>query len=76
MGVPVIVDRQPSFKFIEEYDCGVMVDGPEEFAAAVTHISSRLTEMKANALVCAKEYIDTQGRLEQLTLAVGQALNA
>jgi len=76
MGVPVIVDRQPSFKFIEEYDCGVMVDGPEEFAAAVEHIHSRLPVMKENALKCTKEYIDTQGRLEQLKSAVAIALRA
>jgi len=76
MGVPVIVDRQPSFQFIEDYDCGVMIDGPEAFADAVKHIQSRLPEMRKNALKCTKEYINAAGRLEDLKSNVSQVLNA
>lgn len=57
MGVPVIASRQPSFKFIEDYDCGVMVGDAGEFGAAVERIASRLPEMRANALLCARDYI-------------------
>jgi hypothetical protein len=62
MGVPVIASRQPSFQFIEEYDCGVLVDNETEFSAAIDRVAGRLEEMKANALRCAREYIDAPGK--------------
>jgi len=66
MGVPIITSKQDSFKFVEEYDCGVMVDSQEEFTAAVKKISANLTEMKKNALRCTEEYINTSGRFTAL----------
>ncbi len=57
MGVPVIASRQRSFEFIERYDCGVLIDGPEQMPAAVDRIASRLEVMRANALHCARDYI-------------------
>lgn len=57
MGVPVIANRQPSFQFIEEYDCGIMVGDAREFAAAIDRIATRLPVMRENALRCANEYI-------------------
>jgi glycosyltransferase involved in cell wall biosynthesis len=74
MGVPVIASRQPSFRFLEEYECGVLVDSADEFAAAVKRISSRLPTMRENAFRCAREYISTPTRYDslkrQLTLAL------
>lgn len=75
MGVPVIVSRQPSFEFVEEFNCGVMVDSQAEFLAAVEEIAANLTKMKANALRCADEYIDTQGRFSALRESVDQVLS-
>lgn len=66
MGVPVVASRQPSFEFIEQYDCGVLVDDEVEFAAAINHIAGRLDMMKNNALRCAREYIDAPGRYRGL----------
>jgi len=66
MGVPVIASRQPSFEFIERYDCGVLVENEDEFVAAIGHIANRLDEMKANASRCAREYIDAPGRFGML----------
>src|SRR5690606_38238726 len=48
MGVPVIASRQPSFEFLERYDCGILVESSAEFAAAVSRIASRLPEMREN----------------------------
>lgn len=62
MGVPVIASRQPSFKFIEDYDCGVLVDNQDEFIAAIHKIGKRLDTMKANALHCARKYINAPGK--------------
>jgi hypothetical protein len=66
MGVPVIASRQPSFRFLEEYDCGVLVGSAGEMLEALDHMRSRLAQMKANALRCAREYIDAAGRYQQL----------
>lgn len=66
MGVPVIASRQPSFAFLEKFDCGVLVKNEEEFIRAIDHICSRLPQMKENARNCAKEYIDAPGKYRQL----------
>ena len=57
MGVPVIASRQPSFEFIERYDCGRLVSSASEFQLAVEHIRNNLDAMRSNALKCAREYI-------------------
>ena len=66
MGVPVVASRQPSFEFLERYKCGVLVENEKEFIDAIDTIHGRLAEMKINAKVCAKEYIDAPGRYRQL----------
>lgn len=72
MGVPVIGNKQPSYRFIEDYDCGVLVESPEEFVAAIGLIRSRLDEMKANALRCTREYIKAPARYGDLTQAISR----
>jgi hypothetical protein len=57
MGIPVIASRQPSFEFLETYECGVLVDGAQGLPAAVDLVAARLPEMRANALRCAREHI-------------------
>lgn len=70
MGVPVIASRQPSFEFLERYDCGILVENSAEFAAAVGRIGSRLPQMRTNARRCWTEYVDTQGRYRMLSSAI------
>jgi glycosyltransferase involved in cell wall biosynthesis len=70
MGVPVIASRQPSFEFLEKYDCGVLVENEREFIDAIDTIQNRLPEMKENALRCAKEYIDAPGKYKKLVEAL------
>ena len=72
MGVPVIASRQPSFAFIEEYDCGVLVDDFEGFSAAIDRIAARLPEMRENARRCACEYIRAPERYHLLRDRIGQ----
>jgi len=76
MGVPVIVNKQSSFQFIEDYQCGFMVDSSAEFSEALAKILSDLETMRANALRCAREYIDAQGKYQDLLSAFSVALNA
>lgn len=75
MGLPVVVSRQPSFAFVEKYDCGVMVESEREFVDAIQFIGRRLSEMKRNALRCAAEYIDTVGRYQKLLVALAEIQN-
>jgi hypothetical protein len=70
MGVPVIASRQPSFQFLERYDCGVLVDNEQEFIEAIHFIRQRLAKMKANATRCAKDYIDTSSKYDNLVSAL------
>jgi len=66
MGVPVIASRQPSFRFIEDYDCGVMVSDVREFTAAIEQIGGCLPAMRENALRCTREYIRAPERAAEL----------
>ncbi len=74
MGVPVIASRQPSFEFIETWDCGVLVDNADEFVAAIGKIGERLPEMRANALRCASEFIDAPGHYARLVRSLSKAI--
>jgi glycosyltransferase involved in cell wall biosynthesis len=74
MGVPVIASRQDSFRFIEQYDCGALVDDSAGFSAAIEQIRCRLPQMKANAQRCWREYIATQQKYEELIVGLRQVL--
>jgi glycosyltransferase involved in cell wall biosynthesis len=74
MGVPVIASRQPSFEFLERYDCGVLVASAAEFRAALTRIGTRREEMSRNARHCWDEYVNARGRYATLQTAVGRLL--
>lgn len=74
MGVPVIASRQSSFEFIEQYECGVLVDSAEEFVAAIAHIRPKLVEMRANALRCSHEYIRAQEHWVEQRNAIANVL--
>ena len=70
MGVPVIASRQPSFAFIETYDCGVLVETYAEFLAAVRHIGRNLPAMRANCHRCFQEFIMPPERYPRLRDAI------
>lgn len=70
MGVPVIATRQPSFRFLETYDCGVLVETYDEFRLAIREIGRRLPEMRANCRRCLQEYIMPPDRFPQLRQAI------
>lgn len=74
MGVPVIARRQPSFQFVEDFDCGVLVDSPDELVAAIDLIRTRLDEMRKNALRCSNRYIDADGRFKALVASIEQVI--
>lgn len=57
MGVPVICSRQKSFEFVEEYNCGVMVDSYSEFLGAIQHIRMNLKSMQSNCFKALQGYV-------------------
>ncbi len=70
MGVPVIASRQDSFQFLEEFDCGILIDDGRSFSSAVDRIRDRLGEMRANAVRCWKEYVAASVRYIELREAI------
>ena len=66
MGVPVIVDRQPSFDFLHDYECGIQVTTQDDFDDAVKTILDDLDNYKKNALRCTLDYINTKRRYKVL----------
>jgi glycosyltransferase involved in cell wall biosynthesis len=70
MGVPVIATRQPSFRFIEDYNCGVLVENYQEFLAAIRHIGANLPAMRNNCHRCFREYIMPPDRFPRLREAI------
>ena len=74
MGVPVIVSRQASFQFVEDYECGYMVGNSTQFSEAIQKISDNLDQMKRNALRCADQHIDTHGKYLELTTSIRKTL--
>jgi glycosyltransferase involved in cell wall biosynthesis len=66
MGVPVIARRQESFQFIEDYECGVLVDSIDEAAHAVSKIANRLGQYRLNALRCCADYINAADAYQAL----------
>ena len=74
MGVPVIASRQDSFSFLEQYDCGALVDDSAGFAAAIEQIRSRLPEMQANSRRCWHECVAAPQRYQDLVIALRKSL--
>ena len=72
MGIPVVATKQPSFEFVERYQCGILVDNKEQLVSAISHMKTRLAELKQNALRCAKEYIAAPTRFRELESAIGR----
>lgn len=66
MGVPVICSDQKSFKFVQDYNCGILVSSYTEFLLAIDQILDNHQQMKLNCKRCFDEYIQPQTRYNQL----------
>ena len=66
MGVPVIASRQKSFEFLEDYNCGVLVNSYNEFVDAIKIIRNNHREMVSNCQVCFQKYIRPEERYKAL----------
>lgn len=74
MGVPVIASWQESFRFLEEYDCGVLIRDGADFGDAIERIRKRLPEMRENALRCWRAFVATPERYQDLVAAMKPVL--
>ena len=70
VNIPEFRRMNPSFQFIEDYDCGVLVDSADEFVLAIDTIRPRLDQLRANARRCSREYIDAAGSYQRLLRAL------
>lgn len=66
MGVPVIASKQESFNFLEDYDCGILVESFADFKLAIYEIRSRHSIMKANCEKCYTDYIKSRESYQTL----------
>lgn len=67
LGMPVVATRQESFRFIEQFRCGELIDREDELQGALGRIRERREEYAANALRANAEYVRPAERLERLT---------
>jgi glycosyltransferase involved in cell wall biosynthesis len=74
MGVPVIATKQKSFEFIEEYNCGVLVDNYKEFSNSIEVIKENLSVMRLNCEKCFHEYIRPKERFNRLSMYIHDQL--
>ena len=66
LGVPVIATRQPSFAFVEDLGCGVLIDGEAELPEAIARIRADREGYAARAKAAVAAYIRPAERLEAL----------
>lgn len=67
LGMPVIATRQDSFRFLEQYRCGELIDREDELPAAIARIRGNREEYAANAARAMREYVRPEERLQKLT---------
>lgn len=66
LGMPVIALRQPSFEFLENYGCGVLISDGSELPAAIDRIRADQTTYSQRAAVAVREYIRPDARMQAL----------
>lgn len=67
LGIPIIATRQDSFRFIEQFRCGELVDCEADLPAAITRVRANRVEYAANASRAMREYVRPEERLQMLT---------
>jgi glycosyltransferase involved in cell wall biosynthesis len=73
MGVPVIASRQESFNFLEEYDCGIIVESYNDFKLAIQEIRTRKSILQENCKRCFTDYIRPSERFNTLLNHINEA---
>ena len=66
MGKPVIATRQDSFKFLEEFNAGILVNDEKELANAIEIIADDYERYCQSALKCFLNYIQPEKHLQKM----------
>ena len=67
MGLPVVVNSLASFRFIEEYGAGILVDSEDQVPGALAKILDSYPAYAAGATRCYEEHIRPAARARELT---------
>lgn len=76
MGRPVIASWQESLRFLEEWECGILVRSSAEIPEAVTRVRANHLAMTRNATKCANEFVDPLGRHAALLTGLARVLSS
>lgn len=63
-GVPVIATRLPSLQYLEDFNCGILINNESEIAEAIKVISSDRERFSKNAFKCYEELWHPQNYLD------------
>jgi pimeloyl-ACP methyl ester carboxylesterase len=66
LGIPAVATRQPSFDFLEQFGCGVLVSSEVEVPAAIARIRREWETFSRNALRAVDEYVRPTEKLRAL----------
>ena len=69
-GLPVICNRYESLKYIEEYQCGVLVDSESDIPDAIRNILKNKNEYRKNAYKCYQELWQPDPYLEKIKIGM------
>ena len=67
LGMPVIATRQESFRFLEEYGCGELIDGEEQLASAVERVRASRGSYAPNTRRAIADYIRPADKMADLS---------
>ena len=67
LGLPVVATRQDSFRFVEDYRCGELIDDASGLEPALERIRGRRDEYVANGARAVRDYVRPDERLRLLT---------
>jgi len=66
MGKPVIVNKQASFRFLEEFGAGIRIENESDLFEAIVEIEKHYTQYSQAAYECYESYIQPQKHFERL----------
>lgn len=69
-GIPVIATKLPSLSYIQDYQCGVLVETESEIADALNTINERYDDYRNNAYKCYQELWDPAPYLNTIKNAI------
>jgi hypothetical protein len=76
LGVPIIATRQPSFAFVEETGCGLLIDDESELPAAIERLSRDRMRFRDGCSVALRTHVRAGEKLHVLTEAFRRCVSS